>query len=70
MNPDADKALLDALRERAWKRNSVRLEQRQNTQNGFSVPPDQLDSWRAFQLAELQVTEALMRWEAAEGVPD
>jgi hypothetical protein len=70
MNPDVDKTLLDALRERAWKRNSVRLEQRQNTKNGFSVPNDQLDSWKAFQLAEMQVTEALIRWEAAEGIPD
>lgn len=70
MNPDTTKALLDALRDRAWKRDAVRLEQRQNTKNRFVVPNDQLDSWKPFQLAELQVTEALIRWEAAEGIPD
>lgn len=62
--------LLNALRERAWKRNSVRLEQRQNTKNGFSVPNDRLDSWKAYQLAEAQLTEALLRWEESEGIPD
>lgn len=70
MNPDAAKALLDALRDRAWKRNSVRLEQRQNTKNGFAVPNDQLDSWKPYQLAEAQLNEALLRWEASEGIPD
>jgi hypothetical protein len=70
MNPDADKSLLDALRERAWKRNAVRMEQKQNTRNGFVVCNDQLDSWKAYQLAEARLTEALIRWEAAEGVPD
>lgn len=62
--------LLNALRERAWKRNSVRLEQRANTKNGFLVPNERLDSWKAYQLAEAQLAEALMRWEESEGVPD
>lgn len=63
-------ALLSALRERAWKRNSVRNEQRANTKSGSSVPNDQLESWKPYQLAEAQLNEALLRWEDAEGVGD
>ena len=70
MNPDTTKALLDALRERAWKRDAVRLEQRQNTKEGLCVPNDQLDSWKPYQLSEAQLNEALLRWEASEGIPD
>lgn len=62
--------LLNALRERAWKRNSVRNEQRANTRNGLSVPSDQLVSWKAYQLSEAQLNEALLRWEDSEGVGD
>lgn len=60
--------LLHALRERAWKRNSVRLEQRRKAQEGKLTFNDQLSSWKAYQAAEAALNEALMAWEREEGV--
>ena len=60
--------LLNALRERAWKRNSVRLEQRQKSQEGKLTFNEQLSSWKAYQAAEATLNEALRAWEREEGV--
>jgi hypothetical protein len=63
-------ALLSALRERAWKRNSLRHEQRRNLREGVSVSNDRLETWKAYQVAEAQLTMALMAWEESEHISE
>ena len=64
----AESDLLAALRARAKARNRVRREIEANIRNGFHVFNEKLDAWKAFQLAEMMLTEALLHWEAGEGL--
>ena len=63
-------ALLAALRDRAVKRNAVRDEMREQTKKGDAVLVEQMPSWVAFQRAETAVRDALIAWEASEGIDD
>lgn len=66
----ASEALLAALRARAVARNKVRDEQRRNSKTGTHPPNDRLASWKAYQLSEANLVEALIVWEIEEGVGD
>jgi hypothetical protein len=68
MTPESD--LLAALRARAKARNLVRREIEANIKNGFHVFNEKLDAWKPFQVAEMRLTEALIQWEAAEGISE
>ena len=63
-------ALLAALRDRAVKRNAVRDEMRANTKQGKSAIHEDTAAWASFQRAETVLRDALIAWEASEGIDD